>query len=91
MVATKNKRRPIVPFLVVLVIGIAAVLAWVLYQHQFKNVTSYTDSNGNYYQCTKPLKAKLQTYNNSGVDGSKSYVPVNSTEITKYCHQAGVI
>lgn len=88
MKATKNKTSFVI-VLIVIVIAVAGAVAWALStRHQYKDVISYSDGSY-FYQCSKPVKAKLQKSVNAGNGGSGSYIPVNQTDAMKYCSQAG--
>ena len=78
------------PYLIIAIaiVCLIAVLAYVLYQRQFKYVTSYSDSSY-LYKCSKPLRAKYQNVTFEG-GVSKVYVPVSKTEATQYCKAVGI-
>jgi flagellar biosynthesis/type III secretory pathway M-ring protein FliF/YscJ len=76
-----------------IIIGLATVLIIIIAliyavgRHQYKYVTSYSDSNY-HYVCTKPLKASQQTIGFEG-GNSRIYVPVDKSETTQYCKISG--
>jgi flagellar biosynthesis/type III secretory pathway M-ring protein FliF/YscJ len=72
-------------------ISVSVVIFALVYgfgRHQYKYVTSYSDSSYQ-YTCSKPLKAKQQTVRFEGGD-SKVYVPVDKTEVSQYCKTSGI-
>lgn len=59
-------------------------------QPVYKDITSYGD--GSYgYQCSRPIKAKLQRSNNGDIPDALVYRPVDPDEARLFCHATSAI
>lgn len=81
----KLKKRYLLALVIVLFLLVGAA---VFLRNKQQTLTSYEDSNGWVYQCSKPIKAKNGT---SQVLGHpQGPVPIDASESSTYCHKVGI-
>lgn len=77
--------------LIVIVPAIAIAAGLLFYQKSIHkpDITSYQDTNGAFYECSKSIAAKKAMIPHIG-STSEGLVPLDQNEAIKYCHMTGI-
>jgi hypothetical protein len=80
----KKSKWLIILVIIVMLLGLLTLLK--IYHHQI--ITGYEDTNGNIYECSRPIKAEM---GNATILGHpQGLVPVDQADADKYCYHTGV-